>query len=143
MPEYSGKKLAGTHLPDNKKIHDFVRCLATCHTVIREKDGTYRTESPDELALVLGATKMNCSVMERGTVNMTCSIFDEKKEYEVLALNAFNSARKRMSTVLKDKNGEYWVMCKGADNIMIPLCAINPEEKKKSTRICCSLRCKV
>lgn len=131
MPEYSGKKLAGTHLPDNKKIHDFVRCLATCHTVIREKDGTYRAESPDELALVLGATKMNCSVMERGTVNMTCSIFDEKKEYEVLAVNAFNSARKRMSTVLKDKNGEYWVMCKGADNIMIPLCAINPEEKKE------------
>ena len=33
-------------------VYQFIRCLTTCHTVIREKNGTYRSESPDELALV-------------------------------------------------------------------------------------------
>ena len=39
-----------------------------------------------------------------------------------------------MSTVLKDKNGEYWVMCKGADNIMVPLCATSDQEEKQVSK---------
>ncbi len=35
-------------------LERFITCLTTCHTVIRESDGTYRAESPDELALVQG-----------------------------------------------------------------------------------------
>ena len=37
-----------------KKLYDFLRCLITCHTVVRERTGAYRAESPDELALVEG-----------------------------------------------------------------------------------------
>ena len=114
--------LAGTHLPNTQKLHNFLQCLTTCHTVIREKDGTYRAESPDELALVEGAAKLNCSVKERGTVNMECELFGKDVKYSVLAINAFNSERKRMSVVLKADSGEYYMMCKGADNIMLPLC---------------------
>jgi len=114
--------LPGTHLPNNPRMYNFLRCLTTCHTVIREKDGTYRAESPDELALVEGAAKLNCSVKERGTVEMQCQMFGEDQKYKVLAINAFNSERKRMSVILKNDKGEYFMMCKGADNIMIPLC---------------------
>ena len=114
--------LPGTHLPKSDKMYNFLRCLTTCHTVIREKDGTYRAESPDELALVEGAAKLNCSVKERGTVDMQCEMFGEGQDYKVLAINAFNSERKRMSVILKNNKGEYFMMCKGADNIMIPLC---------------------
>ena len=126
-----GATLAGTHLPQNEKIHDFVRCLATCHTVIREKDGTYRAESPDELALVQGAAKMNCSVLERGTVNMSTSLFGERCDFTVCAVNQFNSERKRASLMLKNSRGEYLLVCKGADNIMIPLCTVGSEERKE------------
>lgn len=38
----------------NERLMDFLRCLTTCHTVVREKSGVYRAESPDELALVEG-----------------------------------------------------------------------------------------
>lgn len=122
--------LPGTHLPNTPTIYNFLRCLTTCHTVIREKDGTYRAESPDELALVEGASKLNCNVKERGTVDMSCSMFGEDQQYKVLAINAFNSERKRMSVILKSNKGEYFMMCKGADNIMIPLCAMRDESKE-------------
>eukprot|EP00606_Chrysophyceae_sp_TOSAG23-5_P000761 GSChrysophyteH2.ASY1.ANO1.1337.1 assembled CDS len=124
--------LLGTHLPKN--CFNFLRCLATCHTVIREKDGTYRAESPDELALVEGADKLNCSVKERGTVKMSTTMFGEDQQWEVLAINAFNSERKRMSLILKNDKGEYFMMCKGADNIMIPLCEMNNDKKSSVER---------
>lgn len=122
--------LPGTHLPKTDTLYNFLRCLTTCHTVIREKDGTYRAESPDELALVEGAAKLNCSVKERGTVHMECAMFDEAQSYDVLAINAFNSERKRMSVILKNNKGEYFCMCKGADNIMIPLCSMTSDSQR-------------
>jgi phospholipid-transporting ATPase len=113
--------LPGTSLPNQVKIHDFLRCLSTCHTVLRESDGTYRAESPDELALVRDTEKMGCAVITRGTTEMRCNIFGREEMFEVLACNAFNSDRKRSSLLLKN-GSDYYVMCKGADNIMIPLC---------------------
>ncbi len=44
----------GQTIDKNGLIYRFLLCLTTCHTVIRESDGTYRAESPDELALVQG-----------------------------------------------------------------------------------------
>ena len=59
-------------IPDYQStdLYNFFLCLATCHTVIREKSGTYRAESPDELALVTGVNKFNCGIKERGTSSM-------------------------------------------------------------------------
>ena len=40
----------------------------------------------------------------------------------MLATIEFNSTRKRMTTVFKDRqNGQIRVMCKGADSIILPL----------------------
>lgn len=136
------KALPGTHLPDKDIVYNFVRCLTTCHTVIREKDGTYRAESPDELALVEGAAKLNCFVKERGTVTMDCSLFGKDISYEVLAVNAFNSERKRMSVILKSSEGEYFMMCKGADNIMMPLCKMSAASEKSVKSSLYDLACK-
>jgi P-type E1-E2 ATPase len=48
----------------------------------------------------------------------------------VLAVNPFNSDRKRMSVLLKDTtDNSYIVVCKGADNIMMPLCKLSSNEK--------------
>ena len=55
----------------------------------------------------------------------------EAQVYEVLAVNAFNADRKRMSILVRFvQTGEYFLMCKGADNIMLPLCAIETKEKR-------------
>lgn len=116
---------------DKGAFYDFFRCLTTCHTVIREKDGTYRAESPDELALVEGVGKYRCVLNERGTKEMLVEMFGEKQTYEVMAVNPFNADRKRMSILLRDTvSKEYFLMCKGADNIMMPLCAMDQTERQ-------------
>eukprot|EP01034_Spumella_vulgaris_P000526 gene526-702_t len=60
-----------------------------------------------------------------GPKEMNVEVLGEKKTYEVLAVNPFNADRKRMSILVKDvTTNQYFVMCKGADNIMLPLCLI-------------------
>lgn len=115
----------------NSKIYSFLRCLTTCHTVVREKDGTYRAESPDELALVEGVGKFKCGLLERGTVMMLVEFLGERQNFEILAVNAFNADRKRMSVLLRDTlTKQYSLMCKGADNIMLPLCKMADTERR-------------
>ncbi len=111
-------------------FYEFCRCLITCHTVVREKTGQYRAESPDELALVEGVGNYECNLMERGSKEMIITQFGIQSTYEVLAVNPFNADRKRMSVLIRDnKEDKYYVMCKGADNIMMPLCKLTNEEK--------------
>lgn len=38
------------------------------------------------------------------------------EEYQILAVNSFNSTRKRMSTVARAPDGRVWLWVKGADN---------------------------
>lgn len=110
---------------------EFCRCLVTCHTVVREKSGAYRAESPDELALVEGVSPYSCQLIERGSKEMKIELFGETKIFEILAVNPFNADRKRMSVLIRDpSNNQYYVMCKGADNIMLPLCKTSSEDKK-------------
>jgi phospholipid-transporting ATPase len=123
-------------------VYQFLLCLATCHTVIREKNGTYRAESPDELALVEGAGKFNCGLLERGTTSMVCEMIGERRNFDVLAVNAFNSDRKRMSIILRDtRTNRYILMCKGADNIMLPLCSMSDEQRADCEKSLLDLAC--
>lgn len=127
---------------NKSKVYDFLRCLTTCHTVIREKDGTYRAESPDELALVEGVSKFQCGLGERGTTTMNVTMLSEAQTYEILAVNAFNSDRKRMSILLKDKSsGEYYLMCKGADSTMLDLCAMDEASRRSVDKSLLDLAC--
>ena len=124
------------------KVYDFLRCLTTCHTVIREKDGTYRAESPDELALVEGVGMFQCSLGERGTSTMQVTMLGEKQTYEILAVNAFNSDRKRMSILLKDKSSnDYFLMCKGADSTTLDLCTMDEAARKSVDKSLLDLAC--
>lgn len=131
-PSSGGK---GSYGANEEAFYEFFRCLTTCHTVVREKSGTYRAESPDELALVEGAGNYQCQLFERGSKEMHVELFGEKKTFEVLAVNPFNADRKRMSVLIRDmKANKYFVMCKGADNIMLPLCSVNDKEKESVNR---------
>ena len=112
------------------ELYAFLRCLATCHTVVREEDG-YRAESPDELALVEGAVHFNFEILDRGTASMSVLLYGEKKSYKILAVNAFNSDRKRSSLLLHDESDDsYLLVCKGADSVMMDLCDTSDELQK-------------
>mmetsp|Transcript_4746 Transcript_4746/g.4793 ORF Transcript_4746/g.4793 Transcript_4746/m.4793 type:complete len:1124 (-) Transcript_4746:25-3396(-) len=134
--------LQSDHNASQSKIYQFLLCLTTCHTVIREKNGTYRAESPDELALVEGAAKYNCGLLERGTTSMLCEMIGNQRQFDVLAVNAFNSDRKRMSIIIKDQvTNQYVLMCKGADNIMLPRCAMPNEQRSECEKSLLDLAC--
>ena len=116
---------------ETSELYQFFLCLTTCHTVVREKgSGAYRAESPDELALVLGANEFNCGVVESGSNYMFADMFGVRTDFDILAVNKFNSVRKRMSVLLRSRStGKYILMCKGADNVMLERVVITPTEK--------------
>jgi phospholipid-transporting ATPase len=123
-------------------LYNFFLCLATCHTVIREKTGAYRAESPDELALVTGVNKFRCGIKERGTSSMIVDMMGNEDVYDVLAVNAFNADRKRMSILLRNKKtNKYTLMCKGADNIMLERVVIDGAEKAEVDKSLMDLAC--
>jgi phospholipid-transporting ATPase len=119
--------LTGQH--DNKHrryIKDFFLLLAVCHTVMPEIDPKtgkmkYQASSPDELALVLGAAKMGFKFLERTSSNITIEVpLDGKQVWEVICEFPFDSTRKRMSLIVRNPVGEFYIMTKGADSIILP-----------------------
>ncbi len=137
-----GSTLRSFKNKEESVLYHFLLCLTTCHTVIREKNGTYRAESPDELALVEGVGHFQCTLQERGTMQMNIEMLGVKQVYDVLAVNAFNADRKRMSIVIRNNvTGEHFMMCKGADNIMLPLCAMKKSNLENVEKALFDLAC--
>jgi phospholipid-transporting ATPase len=106
-------------------IHEFLTSLMTCHTVIPEtKEGTdeiaYQASSPDEGALVTGASKVfNYHFYARRPHSINCKINGVDHEYQILNVCEFNSTRKRMSVVIRGPDGKVKLYCKGADTVIL------------------------
>jgi len=106
----------------NTAVDDFLEVLGVAHTamVSRGKDGKirYEVESPDEGALVESAAE--CGWAFQGREGNRCKVKSPsgEREYTILATNEFDSARKRMSVVVRIGE-EVWVLAKGADNVML------------------------
>eukprot|EP01013_Petalomonas_cantuscygni_P001738 TRINITY_DN11768_c0_g1_i1.p1 TRINITY_DN11768_c0_g1~~TRINITY_DN11768_c0_g1_i1.p1 ORF type:complete len:2407 (-),score=325.31 TRINITY_DN11768_c0_g1_i1:206-7426(-) len=113
--------------PDAPAIGLFLRTLALCHSVIAEPldDGTValQAESPDEGALVAFASRMGMSFVDRDSDSIAVQDGPDVSavRYEVLAVNPFDSDRKRMSILLRGPDGVCEVLCKGADSSMTPV----------------------
>ena len=99
-----------------------------CHTVVASADQSgrlrYEAESPDEGALVEAAAELGWAFQGRRRQTASVRVGPPlspplEAEYEVLALNAFTSARKRMSVVIRRRSGEIVLLVKGADNIVL------------------------
>jgi phospholipid-transporting ATPase len=107
-------------------IKEFLTLLATCHTVIPERNDEkpteirYQAASPDEGALVEGASMLGFKFTTRRPKSVSVSINDEgEREYEVLNICEFNSTRKRMSAILRCPDGKIRIYCKGADTVIL------------------------
>ena len=86
-----------------------------------QNDLVYRAESPDEGALVDGAAAMGYTLIDRSGSDVKIrDLTGASLSYRVLAINAFNSTRKRMSMLVKcPRSGKLLLICKGADNVVL------------------------
>lgn len=114
---------------NHERIHRFLLHLAVCHTVIIGKEEledrvkvTYNASSPDELALVNAARFFGYFFKDRDDENNMIIRYPSGLEfkYKVLNIIEFDSARKRMTVIVKCPNDEIKVLCKGADSIIYP-----------------------
>lgn len=104
-------------------VDAFLTLLAVCHTVIPERDGdrvVFQASSPDEAALVAGAERLGYRFTTRTPRSVFIDVRGAVREYAILQVCEFNSARKRMSTVVRTPDGRLMLLCKGADTVILP-----------------------
>uniref|UniRef100_A0A7S1RD31 Phospholipid-transporting ATPase n=1 Tax=Alexandrium catenella TaxID=2925 RepID=A0A7S1RD31_ALECA len=113
---------------DRDAIDAFFEVLSVSHTVMvtTDKKGKvkFEAESPDEDALVSATSQMGYVFMGRQGHSCWVDVKTEpgkttRRTYTTVAVNAFSSARKRMSVIVKRDNGEHYLFIKGADNVML------------------------
>lgn len=113
-----------------KFLTNFFNIAAISHSAISEKDRItgqlkYTSSSPDEVALIKGAKNMGFTFLNRttNTIEVMNHYSGKLGVYEILVEIPFDSDRKRMSLIVINKNDPdniVYVLCKGADNVMMP-----------------------
>ena len=109
---------------DKEGLLDFFNLLALCHAVFPEKTDRgilYQGSSPDDVALVQGASQMGFEFASKDFNDLTLrnQLTNEISQWEQKAEMPFDSDRKRMSVIVKDKNSKkLMLLSKGADNVM-------------------------
>ncbi|KAJ7310433.1 hypothetical protein JRQ81_007349 [Phrynocephalus forsythii] len=120
----------------------FMRALCLCHTVQVQKGdqvdaGTaevgglqrYVAASPDEIALLQGAQKYGFTFL--GQENNFMKVQNPKKEierYQLLHVLEFDCVRRRMSVLVKTKEGKMYLFCKGPTR---PFSQGSPQKKRR------------
>lgn len=111
--------------------------LALNHSVlVSAKNGEihYNASSPDELALVNGARFLGVTFECRDEDNnIYISVDSQKLKFELLNVLGFDSTRKRMTIIVRNtKDNLIYVMCKGADSVLLPLLREKENPKVKA-----------
>ncbi|KAL0571364.1 hypothetical protein V5O48_010602 [Marasmius crinis-equi] len=124
-------------------LNGFFSVLGLCHTVLAAVDRdtgviTYKAQSPDEAALVQAAADVGFVFLGRDkeTLSLRTPSSPEPEKYELLNILEFNSARKRMSVILRKLGtgeGRVFLLCKGADNVIFERLKAGGEELKEET----------
>lgn len=131
--------LRAATLASDPSVTSFLSHLATCHTVVPAADDSsgkgvgglqYQASSPDEEALVTGAALMGRRLTSNANGKIVVEIHPAHgstaataigsgaapaQVMDILAINEFSSARKRMSVVTRDSAGTVKLLLKGAD----------------------------
>ena len=79
--------------------------------------------SPDDTALINFSKYCGIKTQSEGN-NIEITFKDYQEKYEILHYFEFNSARRRSTVILKDKNNQILLFCKGADSELIRLLKI-------------------
>jgi phospholipid-translocating ATPase len=130
----------------SRLLNGFFTVLALCHTVLTSVDPQtgemeYKAQSPDEAALVQAAADVGfvfCG-RDKETLSLrTPSTTPDVEKYELLNILEFNSARKRMSVVLRKlgtEDGRLFLLTKGADNVIFERLRSSEEQLKAATEV--------
>ncbi|GAA5871972.1 hypothetical protein JCM8547_006205 [Rhodosporidiobolus lusitaniae] len=109
----------------HERLAAFWRALAICHTVLVERPDEsnpdileYKAESPDEAALVSAARDAGFVFLNRTNQEIELEVLGQREKYVPLRTLAFNSARKRMSSLVRCPDGRVLLICKGADSVI-------------------------
>lgn len=138
--------------PEKKGIVNFFMVTSICHSAICEKESfsgnlKYSSSSPDEIALLQGARNMGYTFVNRttDTIEVMNTYSGKLEVWEVLCEIPFDSNRKRMSLIVKNKedgddkskstSDSVYILSKGADNIMIPRIKMDENEKQSTNGI--------
>ncbi|KAJ7700010.1 hypothetical protein B0H17DRAFT_1196026 [Mycena rosella] len=125
-----------------RSLNGFFKVLALCHTVLTGHDATgaieYKSQSPDESALVQAAADVGFVFLgrDRDYLSLRTPFGDEPERYQLLNILEFNSARKRMSVVVKQLDGadeRLFLLTKGADNVIFERLKAGGEELRDTT----------
>lgn len=130
----SSQLMEHLHLhPDSafsRTARDFVLGLALCHTALpgigTNGQVDFEAPSPDEVALVHAAHELGYTLTSRSSQAITLRHVDSAGHqtehcYEILDVINFSSKRKRMSIILRCPDGRIWMLCKGADTVIMGL----------------------
>ncbi|XP_006853382.2 probable phospholipid-transporting ATPase 5 [Amborella trichopoda] len=123
----------------------FFRVLALCHTGIPVQDEEtgaikYEAESPEEVAFLIASQEFGFKFCKRTQSVLVLREFipfsgqETKREYKLLNLLEFSSSRKRMSIIIKDDEGNIFLLCKGADSIIFERLANDGKQYEQATR---------
>ncbi|KAF6157220.1 hypothetical protein GIB67_041681 [Kingdonia uniflora] len=115
--------------PKADTIMLFFRILALCQTAIAEVNEetggfNYEAESPDEGAFVVAAREFGFEFYKRTQSSVfireryLSSRQPIEREFKILNILEFSSKRKRMSVIVRDEEGQVFLLCKGADSIV-------------------------
>ncbi|KAH9256939.1 hypothetical protein BASA81_004760 [Batrachochytrium salamandrivorans] len=112
---------------DSEQVREFLLAISLCHTVLVEGD-EYNAEGPDEEALVGGVAQLGYRLAKTGRsgYEVESAYFPRQLDsgickFDILAINAFDSTRKRMSSIIRFPDGSIDIYVKGADSIMLGL----------------------
>lgn len=139
--------------PNAMTAREFMTLMAICHTVIPENaaaavqddvDGiafskekideiVYHAASPDERALVYGASRFGFIFHTRTPSYVEMSALGKTERYEILNVLEFTSTRKRMSIIARNSQGEIKLYCKGADTVIFERLAPHGQQFKDIT----------
>lgn len=145
--EYSFESIKRVRRNRTKVTRDAISALALCNNVTPIKnyeDNTidYQASSPDEIALVIYAEKLNMRLISRTDTHvklLNANGFVE--EYQILANFPFSSETKRMGIILKNlKSDRVYFYLKGAENVILPFVKEDYQSyiKENSENLACS-----
>jgi len=117
--------LQGNRESEQKSANEeFMLALALCHTVISERlpgdlpKIDFKAQSPDEAALVATAKDCGWTVLPTHGDDKLLNIQGNEVKFHVMNTLEFNSARKRMSIIIRMPDNKIMLYCKGADSII-------------------------
>jgi phospholipid-transporting ATPase len=140
------------------QLRSFWLSLALCHTVIVQSDVAaavekmegdadaqlpvsadettkYQAESPDEAALVLAAKLRGFELRQRRVNVVVVRVDGKDLEFDILAINEFDSTRKRMSVLVRFPDHSIFLIVKGADSVIESALATDSDEHPDDFRV--------